>query len=131
MPTCVGVPREHRKLCAGDLDKEVQILARDILPPEAAEVDYDIDMDTAGTLAVWASVRTPRGRAMFDGTGIQVDVSHTFGVYYDASYTAEMFILMEGRFFRILDVNDLEERHEWMVLSCAERGTEDNPVNKA
>ena len=131
MPKCASVPREHRKLCAGDLDKEVQILARDITPPEADEVDYDITMDTAGQAIAWASVKTPRGRAIFDGTGIQVDVTHTFGVYYDATYTAEMFILMEDRFFRILDVNDLEERHEWMVLSCSERGTEDNAANKA
>lgn len=131
MPVCKTVPREHRKLCAGDLDKDVQVLERDIVPPDAGEVDYDIDLNTATAPIVYASVKTPRGRAIFDGTGIQVDVTHTFGVRYDETYTAEMFVLMEGRFFRILDVNDLDERHEWMVLSCAERGTEDNPANKA
>jgi hypothetical protein len=131
MAKCVQISRKHRKLCAGDLDKEIQILERDMVAPLAGEVDYDITFDTDTAPVIYASVETPRGRAIFDGTGTQVDVTHQFGVYFDTTYSVEDFVLMEGRYFRILDVQDLEERHEWIILSCSERGTEDNPANKA
>lgn len=130
MAICKPMPANHRKLCAGDLIHEVQVLEKSLVPPVAGSVDYKIEFDQDKSPVVFASLSTPRGKVIFDNTGTGRDVTHVFGLYFNPDYTSENVVLFDGRFFDVLDVNDLDERHEWMVLSCAERGDIGNKANR-
>tara|TARA_Y100000310_G_scaffold320268_1_gene376546 strand:+ start:7915 stop:8310 length:396 start_codon:yes stop_codon:yes gene_type:complete len=129
MALCQVIRRKHRKLCAGDLRDDIQILDRSIAPPEGGSADYTIDINDTTAPFIGASISTPAGKKMFDGTGTEYDITHIFGVYYEPEYTSENYVLFESRLFRILFAEDLEERHEWTLLYCTERGTTDNAVN--
>lgn len=127
MPRCINIQRKHRKLCVGDLNDEIQVLDRAMVAPTFDTPDFDISFSEIE--GIFASVNTVAGRTMFDGTNTEVDVTHEFGVYFDTRFTAEDFVLFDGRYFRILKVEDYEERKEWNWLVCSERGTTVNQSN--
>lgn len=116
--------RSRRKVCAGDLRERIVLQNRDIVEPIFGETDFDEEF--SGDREVWAKVRTVAGKTFFDGVN-QVDVAltHEITIRYDESVTAETWLLFEDRRIDIIDVEDFEERHEWMVLACVERGPKD------
>lgn len=129
MPKCSYIKRKKRKLCIGDMDKIVTIQDRNIGEPFFSSVDFDEAFSNNGT--VWASVKTVSGNTFFDGANTETNITHEFGIRYDSSVSSETWIEWDGRRFDILDAQDLEERKEWMILVCAERGTKKNESTKA
>ncbi len=131
MGKCQIIRAKRRRLCVADLEHEIKVLDRTIVPPSSGSTDYTIDFNTDEVGIVFSSIQTPNGVTIFEGTNIEQKVTHVFGLYYDSTYTAEDYVLFENRLFRILDVNDLDERHEWTLLSCVERGFETEATNFA
>ncbi len=127
MAICQNVSPKHRKLCAGDLNNEIQVLTRDLIPPVSGDPDYTVEVDSDIAPIVFCSIRTTNGQPIFDGTGTNdVQITHIFGVYFDESFTSENVVLFEDNLYQILSVEDLEERHEWMFLYCVISGTTNN-----
>lgn len=129
MARCTTIRSKRRRLCIADLIHEIQVVDRSIVPPDHGETIYTIEFDIETSPVVFASCETPRGIKIFDSTNLEQDVTHRFGVYFDPSYTVENFVFFKNRFFRILDANNLDERDEWTILSCVERGSEAKAAN--
>ena len=128
MPQCKPLRRKKRQPCIGDLDTQIQLQNRAIAPPTTS-VDFSEQFTDAAT--VWAMINSVRGVTIFDNSNVERDVTHEITIRYDASVTAETWILHDGKRIDILDVEDLEERHDWLVLRCAILGRSTDRVNDA
>jgi SPP1 family predicted phage head-tail adaptor len=121
MPRCSPIQRRHRKPCIGDLDTEITLENRAIQAPNFGLIDFDESFSTNSI--AWALIETVRGKTFFDGVSTEVDITHWVYINFDATVTAETWIkLSDGRRLDILRVEDLEERSEFMLLHCNDRG---------
>jgi len=121
MAECKRLRRKKRQVCIGDLDAQITLQNRAITVPSFGVPDFDeifSDIDTH-----WAKMDTVRGKTFFDGVNTETNITHEFTIRYIDGITTETWVLFESRRFDVLDFEDLEERHEWIILSCVERGT--------
>ena len=132
---CKTIRSVHRRLCVGDLEHLVTILDRNIVPPKSNSANFDMNFENAGNGPVWASIKTVKGVKMFDSTDVEQTVTHVFGFYWDDIEASEAeidsFLYFDSRYFKILDIDSLDERKEWGLISCVERGSEAKRVNYA
>ena len=128
MPKCITIRRNKRKVCIGDLNTEITIQSRNIKPPATTGVDFSETF--TGKATVWALVNTVSGKTMFDGTGVERDVTHEIYIRYLSGVTSEDWILLNGQRLDILPLEDLDERNEFMKLRCTNRGTTANAANE-
>jgi SPP1 family predicted phage head-tail adaptor len=123
----VRVPK--RKLCVGDLNREVRIVDRQlgvptadaegVLDPNFTE-NFGVDQD----LQIWVGIKTLNGKELFLGTGTdRITLTHEILLYFDPDITTESWVIMrDGRLLDIKKVEDFEEQGVYMKLSCVERG---------
>ena len=129
MPRCVRLKRKHRKICVGDLNNTITLQDRAITAPSSG---FDAtEAFTTNTPDAWAKIDTSRGETVFDGSDTEVDVTHVFTIRWLSGITAETWILFDGERFDILDTQDLEERNEWLIMKCTNKGTTANAANEA
>lgn len=128
MPVCKRIRRKHRKICIGDLNDLVCLQDRDLTAPKSG-VDATEEFEDSGE--EWALVETSHGETVFDGTNTEVDVTHRIYISFVECFTAETWIQFNNDRYDILDVENLEERNEWLLLRCTNRGTKDNKANEA
>ena len=128
MAKCIKLQRKHRKVCIGDLDTEIVLQDRAITAPTTT-VDFSETFTENAT--VWARVETKRGKTVFDQSNVERDISHEFSIRYITGVTAATWVLHNGKRLDIVDLEDLEERNEWLILRCAERGVTTKAVNDA
>lgn len=129
MSKCIRLKRKHRKICVGDLNKNCILQDRSITAP-ASGVDAT-ETFTENTPDVWAKIETSKGETVFDGTDTEIDVTHKFTIRFLTGITAETWILFNSVRFDILDVQNFEERDEWLLLLCTNKGTTANAANEA
>lgn len=129
MARCQTIRRKKRKFCIGDLDKWITLQNRNLTAPNFATADFDEDF--VNTLEVAAGVTTVTGKTFFDGVGTETPITHEWMIYFDESVNASTWILFEDRRMDILAVQDFEERHEWMLLTCVDRGAVSKQASKA
>lgn len=120
----------HRKVCIGDLQHRVLLQDRGIGEPLFAETEFTESFD--GDKEVWAKVRTVSGKTIFDGVN-QVDVAltHEVTIRYDSTVSSETWIRLGDRRLDIIDAEDLDERNEWLLLRCTERGSKELGASEA
>ncbi len=128
MPKCIKLQRKKRQPCIGDLDTLITLQDRVIASPTTT-VDFSETFTENAT--VWAMMNTLRGKTIFDGAGIERDITHEFTVRYLSGVDSETWVLFEGERYDIIDTEDLEERHDWLILRCAKLGTTTQAVNDA
>lgn len=120
MPDCQFIKRKHRKVCVGDLDTLVKIQSRDIVSPLFNAVDFDEDFQDQSE--VWAMIETQNGKTIFDGVGTDINITHKITIRFDPTVTAERWVEIALRKFDIVLAENFEERDEWLLLLCKERG---------
>ena len=86
MPACKTIKVTRNKICTGDMDQQVDILKREILPPAIGDVNPITDFTSI--LKPWATVKTlalagsnPR---RFDGINIEDVPTHEIFIYFDS-----------------------------------------------
>lgn len=122
--------RNHRKLCIGDLRDRVILHVRKITEPSFEARDFNLAFQDG--VEVWALVKTTAGRTFFDGVSQDRPVSHTITIRFDKDVTSETWIELEdGGRLDIVNVEDLEERHEYLRLLCSDRGSVDVEAAKS
>lgn len=130
MATCSKVNIRNRKVCIGDLRDKIVIQTRSITPPSANGSDMTETFATSNT--VWAAIETRNGVEIFDGTNVLQGVAtHYIYIRYIAGLTEESWILYKSKYYDIIDVQNLEERDEFMLLRCCERGSSSNVASYA
>ena len=130
MPLCKKIRGQKRQICIGDMDKLITLQIRDIKPPgtlDAANQFYFTEgFSNTVNPTVYARVKTVRGRTAFDNTNTERTVTHDIGLYFDAEITAEIWIDFEGTRLDIITVENLDNRSEFMLLECTDRGLSSN-----
>jgi len=124
--SCNAKRRKDTRICIGDLDRRIVLQLRKIKPPEADGIDYN--ETNIVEQSWWASIETVSGTTVFDGNNIEQVVTHNFYIRYLPGLTFESWVLFEGKRYRIIDVVDYNERHEFYVLRCSLRGAETTTV---
>lgn len=125
MPVCQQITRKRRNVCIGDLDSLITLENRAIEAPEFDTVDFDETFTTAAADA-WALIETVRGKTFFDGVSTEEDVTHWIYINFDATVTAETWVkLDDGRRLDILRVENLDERSDFQLLHCNDRGAKE------
>jgi SPP1 family predicted phage head-tail adaptor len=114
------IKRKNRVSCIGDMSKRVHLHNRALQVPEFE--DYDVSEEFSGTKTVWANVRTVSGETFFTGVGIDIGLSHEIIIRYDVSVSSETWIEFEGNNLKIVSVENLDERDEYLRLRCSNRG---------
>jgi len=115
--------RKRREPCLGDLRERIHLHDRAIQAPIFGKADSTEEF--SGPKIVWASVKTVSGKTIFTGANIDVALSHEIIIRYDDKVTSETWVEFEGKNFKIVNVEDLDERHDFLRLLCTERGDKD------
>lgn len=75
---------------------------------------------TAFASGVWASIDPLTGREAFAAAQVLASVTHRVRLRYVAGVNSKMRVKYGSRYFRILEVKDLEERNRELELLCEE-----------
>lgn len=121
MPVCTRIGGRRRIVCAGDLDKQITLQDRAIVAPDWNSPDFDEAFSDAAT--VWANIQTVTGKTFFDSVNQRdTTITHEILIRYDSTVTSETWISYNSRRFDILAVENLEERDEYLKLTCVDKG---------
>lgn len=130
MPKCQVIKKRHRRVCVGDLRDRVILKDRVIREPQFGQRDFTEDFDGDSTVA--AMVETVSGKTLFDGVNQQdVPITHEVIVRYDPSVNNEGWVEFEERNLKVIQFEDLDERHQFIKLFCQERGPATKGAAKA
>ena len=129
MTTCISIKGKNRQVCTGDLDRWITIQQRTMTVPLFDTTDYTETF--TDLISMWAMIDTKKGISIFDGTDTERTVDAMFYVNFipTINITSEAWILFEGIRYKILQVEDLDNRHESLCLYTTTRGTDQNSVN--
>lgn len=124
MSNCTTIRKRKRRVCLGDLVDVITLHNREIETPAFNTVDFDetftpINLAQPTRLSM---INTVTGKTYFDGVNTEYAVTHEIYIVYDPQVTSATWLEFEGRRIDILNVEDFEERHEFMLLTCNERG---------
>ena len=120
MPKCSKIRRKKRQVCVGDLDTEITLQNRAITPPVFGSVDFTETFTDDGT--IFAMVNTIDGKTFFDGVNTETVITHEIYIRFDSTVTSETWVELNIRRIDILRVENLDERSEYMKLTCVDRG---------
>jgi len=128
MAKCKKLRRLKRAPCTGDLRDEIVLWDRDIEAPKKNTAEQT--QEYTNNLTVWSSVSTVRGKEIFNGTQLIGIQTHLILIRFldTRAITGENVVELKGNYLDILGVQNLEERDEWLELSCGILGdkTQDN-----
>lgn len=129
MAKCQRVRVNKRKICIGDLTKAITLEARAIQAPGQNSVDYTEQFNPI--INTKAAVKTVRGETIFDGSNTERVVTHKFWIRFRSNITFETWIEMDNIKFDVLDVENLDERNEWLAIRASKRGIDTLAANFA
>ncbi len=108
----------------------VKLQSRDITEPAFGATDFDEQFE--GASEVWAMVKTTAGKTFFNGVSADIVISHEIYIRHDHTVTSETWVeLKDGRRLDVVNVEDLEDRNEFMRLLCTERGDKTKEATRA
>ncbi len=129
MPTCVRISRKKRHVCIGDMREKIDITLRSLQAPVDGSVDFSESLTALQT--VWAMLETKAGVEIFDGTNLKGVATHFFYIRFLAGIDIDIdkWVTFKAQHYTIIDVQNLEERDEFLLLRCALRGDEAKATN--
>lgn len=127
MPDCVYINGKKRKLCIGALRNKIKVYDRNIQEPVDGSVDFTENFTNETTK--YAYIETTRGVDIFNGVELIGNASHLFYIRYDSSVTSQSWIEYNEKYFDILQAENIDERNEWLILRCRERGDKTKLAN--
>lgn len=129
MPKCVSIRKKKQKVCLGDMKDEILLQNRSIKGITDTDVDFTENFTEAAT--VWSMIETVQGTTTFDASNTEIVITHKIYVRFDPTITSETWIELDSRKFDIVTVTNLDERKEFQLLLCRERGSNTQQVNFA
>lgn len=127
MPVCARIPRKHRHICIGDMRDRIDITIRSLQAPIDGSVDFSESLTAVET--VWAMLETKAGVEIFDGTNLKGVATHFFHIRFRAGIDINNWITFKAQNYTIIDVQNFEERNEFLLLRCALLGDETKATN--
>ena len=156
MAECQPIRAKHRKVCVGDMEWLITLEDRAIQPPSngvdptelfsavptgaANQNEFDDSFGSAynGEQAavndgqVWAMIITVTGEEVFDERNVGTAITHHVYIeYLGGIVTAETWVKLEdGTRLNIADVQNLDERNEYLLLRCVAAGSDEFSKNE-
>lgn len=120
--------RKLRKISSGDLRDEIVVSLKSIAAPIAASVAPE--MGFSNLPFFWAKIETMERKELFAGTQLLGIRTHQFTIRYpDEDITSDHVVVFLGKLYDVLSINDFEERQEYLVLNCGEKGPQEFSSN--
>lgn len=132
MSQCKDITPKKRRLCTGDLRDRIEIQSRALKPTTFSSSDYQEEFITIST--VWASIQTTRGFQSFNDVGtVENNVTHKIYIRFstELTITTENWLIFKNERYDIIDIENLEERNEFLLLYCEKKGSDSVPANEA
>jgi head-tail adaptor len=124
--------RRLKQYATGDMNKRILIHTRSIGSPDFNSANFAELYDSG--LPCWSSVNTldPNSKVFFDGVDIdsKEKPTHLFVIRYRNWITAENVIRWRKELYKIVGIQDPDERHEWLELYSKILGDEDLEANQ-
>jgi len=128
MATVSRIGGKRRIITAGDLTFKLDVQLRTLTPAAGAGTDATVELQTAKS--VWGMMLTNGGQQFFAETNIKRDATHIFYIRFiknavferSGRMSAQEWVKFKAREFKVLLVENLEERDEFLALWCNERG---------
>jgi SPP1 family predicted phage head-tail adaptor len=129
MAICKNIRATKRDICIGDLDSRIKIQVRTLKAPESG---VDFTEEFTEVKEVWAMVQTSRGLEFFDDTGLNTTFTHKFYIRFSSSFsiTSEDWLEWNNQRYDIVEVENLDERNEFLLLKAIKKGDKDINANK-
>lgn len=103
------------------MDRRVTLHSRDIKAPGFDEAVFGVEYEPIGE--VWASVKTINGATRWNGVSRDEALTHSVGIRFLSEAMGPIWVELDtGEFLRTVDQQDLDERHEYILLDCTHRG---------
>lgn len=122
MPRRKVLRAPHRQLCAGDLRHTIRILSRDLTPPAAGSTVHTEEFREVVRRP--ARVDTVSGKTFFDEmSNNDIQITHKIWIRFRDDVDTQTWLeLKNGSRLRVLDTENLDERGEWLGMTCTDRG---------
>lgn len=120
--------RPLKKLSIGDMRECISLENRAIASPDFDSVAFEEDYTQI--IETWAKVETNLQGRVFAGVEIEDTPSHRFTIRFRETVTTETRIRYKERFFRIIQINNFEERDEYLELLAREDGADNLEVSR-
>jgi len=123
--------KRDRRAQVGPMRDRIRISDREIIEPDFGSADF-LEQFKARAIERWSTVRTTAGRTLFAGVGVDVAITHEIIIRYDEGVSSESWIILQDETrLDVVQVEDLDERNEWMVLLCTDRGDKSFEASQA
>ena len=124
---CFRIKRPNQQICLGDLDNQIDIKTRSILPPTGNSTNFGMDLATTSTVA--AMIKTKEGERIFGGVDTVPLFTHEFYIFFIPDVTFELMVTFAGRNYSILDTTNLDVRGQFIRLRGSVLGDDALPPN--
>lgn len=140
MATCKRISIDRSRVCRGDLNSVISLLKREIQGVSIGDIEASedftvVDTPFAGIKTLGSSGESSRGVRRFAGVNISKETTHLFFVQYADLYvtieTGNHFILHDGKYYRIIAINNLNELNLTVMYQCTERGDSTKEATEA
>lgn len=127
MPVCEKITGKKRLVCAGEMNRLITIFDKDIQGKAIDNWDYKL----TPFAEVFAMIQTTKGNEILGGlerptygsnvesVGIQ---NSYFYIRYLDGIQSHFTILYNENFYKILEIENLDDRNEFLLIRCAKRG---------
>lgn len=123
---CNRVQRKKTIICAGSLNKRIDIYARELLAPlnpGGNEYNYREDFSTL-LISTWAMIQTPQGKTIFDEVTGATVIDTIFYIRYTPIMAAdtERWVQFNLKRYAIQNVINLEDNSLFLQLNTRFKG---------
>jgi len=122
-----------KKLCLGDLRHLVGIQSREL---DESGFDTSQPVETFTQIRQqWCAIETVSGVSKFSKINIEDDATHLFWCFWDVVFpdleTGNNYMLHDGRRFKVLKVDNVNERNLALMIQTTERGESSEAASDA
>ncbi|MGR3179837.1 MAG: head-tail adaptor protein [Candidatus Anammoxibacter sp.] len=120
--------RRLRKISVGDMRERIVLQERSVAAPVFGSSSFTQDYDTG--IERWAKVETQFSGRFFNGVELVDRPSHKFTIRFSSTITTETRIRYKSVLYRILQLDNLEMRDEYLILFAKIDGDDTKESNQ-
>ena len=128
MPSRQIQRRKLRKTSIGDMRERILLQERTVTAPVFGSSSFTEVY--AGGISRWAKVETNFSGRLFDGVQLSEIPSHKFTIRFSSAVTTETRIRYKNVLYRILRLDNLEMRDEYLILFAKIDGDDTKEANQ-
>lgn len=126
---CKPIKLKSRRICIGNLNSRIKIQTRALTATNTGSIE---SIETFTDLVeVWAAIETTRGSQLWNGVEISNPFTHKIYIRYRSDIDFNEWIEFESEKYDIVDVENLEQKNEWLLLMCIRKGDNTKEANYA